>query len=247
MSRPGILSSLLYVGAIGALTWAVSAQAETVIKLDLGSTSEPDIQLVSGAVSTFRDAAATAGDQKTNVEFSSFLEATVPDIVGGSFTLKEVSLVGAPTDLGPIVTQNTSGGAFEIFDASGVSLLTGTLNAGVLIGPPTSATVSATGSFLTATMGDFTGPAASALYTQLAPDSASISISLTNVQSAGGGKGLTIIEDGAAPFLGDFVAGATANIAAVSASDGNNLPEPAGLTLALFGLLGALSLRRRSS
>ena len=53
------------------MMWCVSSvYAETIVKLNLGTDSMPDIRLVDGILSTAPDAVgATAGDQNTEVSY----------------------------------------------------------------------------------------------------------------------------------------------------------------------------------
>lgn len=228
-----------------------SASAETIIKLTFGSTG-PDVQLSNGVLTTVDDGVSTGspGDQETTVDFDGFVETDggMIDILlpeQGSFSLIGVDLVGDPIVAGAgnfsLVTQPTTGGTFELYDQHGSILLTGTLTDGSLHGTTGAA---ATSGFLTANLGSFTGPGSDGLnrlFKLLDPDSAAVSISLTDVISTpGGSAGLMVDANGK---LMDFSADATGNISAEAIN--NQLPEPAGVTMAVFALLGLSGMRRR--
>ena len=217
--------------------------SETIIKLDLGPIG-PDIKLESGMLSTVDDgngSAESPGEQDTSVAFDNFAK----DVAGianifppetASFTLSGVGVIGVPlvVDQGShdLVVQSTSGGSFSLFDEAGAELLTGTLEAGSLHGHTG---ISGTSSFLTASLGTFTGPMGTALYDVLDPGSASLAISLTDVLSSGT-PGLEVVND----VIQDFSADATANIGA------EPIPEPTSMILLGLGLafLGRLHRRR---
>lgn len=223
------------------------AMAETIVKLDFGTTGTvgPDIELENGILSTVNDGVAgTPGDQDTSVTFHGFVVGTEGDITPpnqGSYSLSGVSMVGSPfvvnQGLFSLVTQQTTGGTFELYGTNGDVLLTATLQDGSLHG---TTGASATGGFLTANLGTFTGPASSDLFNQLAPNTASLAISLTDVSSPNGAPGLSV---GANELLQNFSADATANIGADNIGVG--LPEPTSISMALFGVLGILGFRRR--
>lgn len=221
-------------------------QAETIIKLGLGSTG-PDIELIDGVLSSVDDGVAgSPGDQESTVTFHGFVSGSVSDITPpdqGSFSLSGVSMVGSPVlvDQGifSLVTQQTTGGTFELYDDAGAVLLTATLEDGSLHG---TTSASATGGFISMNLGTFTGPAADeldVLFSQLAPETASLAISLTDVTRATGAPGLQVSEN----VLQNFSADATANIGADPI--GTILPEPSSNLLAIFGCLTLLALRRK--
>ena len=59
---------------------SVSVQAETIVKLNLGSIG-PDIELIDGVLSTVDDGVAnTPGDQDSDVTFHGFVAGSVTDI-----------------------------------------------------------------------------------------------------------------------------------------------------------------------
>jgi|GEM_PF-2903639 len=223
-----------------------SAHAETIVKLGLGSAG-PDIQLVDGVLSTVDDgSAASPGDQTSDVTFHGFVAGSVADITPpneGSFSLSGVSMVGSPfvvnQGLFSLVTQQTTGGTFDLYDEAGDILLSATLEDGSLHG---TTGASATGGFITLNLGTFTGPAADefdVLFSQLAPETASLAISLTDVSSPNGAPGLSVAND----LLENFSADATANVGADPI--GTVLPEPSSNCLAALGCLALLAWRRR--
>jgi len=222
--------------------------AETIVKLNLGSTG-PDIHLQNGVLSTVDDednSASSPGDQGTGTTFHGFVDGVdgIVDInapAQSSFSLSGVSLLGSSfaVELGAfsLITQATTGGLFELFDENGGVLLTGSLTNGSLHG---TSGLSAAGGFLTADLGSFTGPndhSFDKLFSLLAPGSASLAMSLTDVSSGPNGKrGFQVLDD----MLQDFSADASANIGA------DPIPEPTSLGLLLVGFVGVLgSLRRR--
>lgn len=237
-----LLRRSLFVAASISL-FSLSATAEP-IKIDLkGSTlSGPDIELVSGVLSTRDDGDLTSpGDQATRLIFGGDALFAEDLVTGefGSFSLEGVSLVGTPFVLNQgafgSVTQPTTGGTFDLFDPDGAPLLSGTIENGLLTGSTNGAT---SGGFFNLNFGAFTGPAESALFDLLDATKASLSISLTGIASPSS-SGFSIVDNA----LQDFTADATANIDAEGLS--GILPEPATLGLATLALIGALGYRRR--
>ena len=232
--------------------------AETIIKLNLGSTS-PDVKFEGGVLQTVIDPGRSMqkpGDQDTSATFHGFVQvvAGLIDITPPSQSTFTLSGVGIPTNQPPVVidqgavsilSQATVGGSFSLFDEFGGLLLTGTLEEGALNG--TTGT-SATGGFLTANLGTFTGPSSgdtgpggdfNRLFKFLEPGSASLSISLGDVLSSDGTSGFVIENN----RLMAFTADATANVGAEFS------PEPGGVTLTMLGVLalsGFVRERRRS-
>jgi hypothetical protein len=209
--------------------------AGTIIKLGFGTDSKPDLELVDGVISTFDDGfGATIGDQNTELTFLGALSgALVVENDRASFTLENVVTDGTPTLIGTTLLQPTSGGNFLLYGPSNELLLSGTLGDGILSGPIGG---TATGGFLTAQFGDFTG--GSLLATLNAADlyQSSLSFGLTDVNDGGGlrianGEG----EDGR---LLPFSADATANI-------GGQVPEPTSSLLLISAAVGAVLIGRR--
>ena len=221
---------------------ASNVQAGTIIKLNFGNDSLPDIELIDGVLSTAADAVgATVGDQNTDVSFLGILSGATP-IEGdnASLTLEGISLVGDPLTVGLTVLQATQGGDFTLYDPSNVLLLAGALGDGTLSGPIGG---TATGGFLTAEYGTFIDGSLLPLLQAHNATSSSFSISLSDVN---GGKGLSLTEDNA---LADFIADANANIGAAfhghprtdfrnSADAGSLGPATQASSNSLGGLLG---------
>jgi len=212
------------------LLFAANASASTIIKLNLGTDSLPDIELVGGTLSTASDQlGATSGDQNTEVSYLGVLSELIP--TSGphySMTLSDVMISGKPSVVGGglFVVQETDGGMFSLYDPSNELLLSGTLGPGTLTGPVGG---TATGSILTTQFGAFT---AGALLPDLSAGGltgSTVSFALTSVNS---GQGLSLTESG---DLNDFKADAIATI-------GASVPEP---TSGLLLLLGVVLLRRR--
>jgi hypothetical protein len=209
-----------------------SARAGTIIKLGFGTDSLPDMQLAEGVLSSFDDGAgATSGEQNTQVSFLGVLAGVSP-VEGdrASFTLDQVTLTGEPIVIGGTVLQLTTGGEFQLYDPSNLLLLSGSLGAGTLSGPIAN---SATGAFLTAEFGAFTGGSLLPVLSEAGVVRSTFSIGLTNVND-GAGLGLSPDNSQLLPFSAD----ATASI-------GGQVPEPASLVLATLAGLAVLSPRRR--
>lgn len=225
---------LLFVGSVSA---------ETILNINFGKNElvEPDIELVDGVLSTVNDNSISPGEQTTDATFESFVvgKPGVVDVTNGSFTLDGVSMVGSPnvTPLGGFssVTQQTTGGTFDLYDADGNALLSGTLNNGLLTGSTSGAT---SGGFFNLDFGSFTGPAGSPLFELLDPTKSSLSISFTGIASPGS-AGMSVVDG----KLQDFIADATANIDAEALA--TVLPEPSSLGLSLLAMIGLFGFRRR--
>jgi hypothetical protein len=209
------------------------ARAGTIIKLGFGTDSLPDMELSDVALSTFDDGAgATTGDQDTQVAFLGVLTGATP-IEGdrASFSLNHVTLSGEVIVIGGTALQLTTGGEFELYDPSNVLLLSGSLGAGTLSGPIAN---SATGAFLTAEFGSFTGGSLLPALHEAGNVRSTFSIALTNVNN---GAGLGVNED--TNRLLPFAADATASI-------GGQVPEPHGMLYAAMSGLVLLPRIRRS-
>ena len=229
------------LGIFGAGTLS----AETIIKLELGSTS-PDVIYRDGILSTNNDGVLinSDGDRQTDATFLGFVsDAGIADIAGSaSITLDGIEASGdALVFQDVIVNQSTTGGFFKLYDENNALLLEGTLESGILTGPLGTGG-SSTGSLFTVSLGKFTGPTEtnSQLFDLLDPDSAQLAMSFTNVNNGSGRSGLAIDEN---KRLLDFQADVTAQIAAESSAI--EAPEPAAWSLALFGILGLLGFRRQ--
>lgn len=235
------LSGFFLAAAISFLP--TSALADTIMNLTLAGNF--DIELSGTELSTLDDGnGATPGDQDTKIEFpeNSFVfgQDGIEDVVG-SFTLSGIELTGSPFVVGgSLLTYQTTGGTFEVYDDAGLPILTGSLADGSFYGTIGTGSA-ATGGWLTVNLGTFTGPAApnDALFKLLDPDSAAMSISFTELFT-GASPGVAVVDG----VLQDFTADATANIAAESINN-SLVPEPNAIGLCLFGALSILSLRLR--
>src|SRR4051812_44744852 len=179
-----VLSALALCAAVCFATSVASAA--TIIKLNLGSVG-PDVQMnAGGTLSTVNDgAAATTGDQNTDIEFTGYLDGPFPDITttNASFSLNALQAVGPANVFGSLVIQNFTGGVFNLYDTANTLLLQGPLTNSALtgvIGPP------GTGALFTTTLGTVT---AGTLMPFILPNTVSLSMNLTNVNGGGGGWG----------------------------------------------------------
>ena len=224
MTRPKIC----YIFLLSFLLVNTSANAGTIIKLGFSNDARPDIELVSGILSTVDDGiAATAGDQNTGVIFDAELsgEPSLSDSVA-SVSFNNISLMGENTTIANTVLQETMGGDFSLYGEANELLLTGTLGNGLLHGPIGG---TATGGFLTTEFGAFTG--GSLLPSLNGMNLSAVSISLSNVN---GRSGLATNDDGT---IQDFTADATANIVAS--------PEPSASLMTVVGVVGCMLFARR--
>jgi hypothetical protein len=170
---------------------------------------------------------AVMGDQTSNVDFTGFLDPHFMDITSGaSFSLTGVMASGSPVEQGGIIQQATMGGMFTFYDDSNNLLLRGDLDAGFLFGGAIS-----TGSFFTTTPVLYTD---GSLLPLMAPDSGSLSLSLTDVRT-GGTTGMVV----AAGVLQDFTADATGQLEASA------VPEPSVLGMAALVSLVVIRRHRR--
>src|SRR5262245_20037422 len=204
---PGKLFGVLFVLLAAIAISCQSADAATIIKLDLGNVG-PDLTFSGGAgglLSTIDDnPAGLTGDQATNILFTSFLSGL--GSTTGSYSLAGATATGAPTPLGGgVVTQNFSGGNFKIYDSANTLLLDVNLATSLLVG-------GGNGAFFNITNGTVVGGLPS-LTSQLVSNSIGMSMTLTNIS----GGGLTITGGG---LLGSFFADATKEITATQT------PEP---------------------
>jgi hypothetical protein len=208
--------------------------AGTIIKLDLGGDTAPDIRFDGTTLSTMNDGnAGTTGAQDTDADFQDFLSG-FPDVLTptASFTVSGLTPSGAATLLGPLVVQNFSGGTFQLFDPANTLLLSGSLTTSALtgpVGPP------ATGALFTTSIASVTGGQLAPL---IATNSLSLSMSFTDVN---GGAGFSV-GGAAAPVLNPFTSNATLLIAA------ERIPEPTMAALISIGaiLVGLVTPRRRN-
>jgi hypothetical protein len=226
------VAGLALVGGLLSASSAFAASV-TIVEVHLGGVGQPDLQFVSGVLSTVNDGdAATPGDQNTDVFFDSLLDSVADIISGASFTLAGVGASGTPVVSAAGISQHTSGGTFNLYgeDAAHTLLLSGTLGDGEIVG----ADSSSIGSFFTTQIGSLTGGSLLGLLPANIP--VLIGFSLGSLTSADG-SGLDVINTVNGPALGDFTANGTGLIDVV--------PEPASFALLLSGLLGGVAARRR--
>jgi hypothetical protein len=207
-----------------------ASNGATIIKLDLGGAG-PDLNYTGGVFGTLNTTndgnAGTTGDQNTAILYTSFLSSIAA--TNGSYSLAGATATGAPTPLGGgVVTQNFSGGNFKLYNSSNALLLDVNLSTSLLVG-------GGSGAFFNITNGTVVG-GDPAITSQLAGNSIGMSISLTNINSAGG-PGLTISPGNNS--LNSFFADATKEISATQ------IPEPTAVLLVLCGLIVPMVLRRR--
>jgi hypothetical protein len=209
------------------------AQAETILKLNLGGDTAADIQYDGTNLSTISDGiGGTTGQQNTTIDFLGFLGVVTPNpMPNASFTMSNVAKSGAAnTSIPGLVVQAFVGGDFYLYDDLNALLLSGTLGGSTLsgpLGPP------ATGALFTTTLGSISG---GSLAGMIEPNSVSLSMSMTSVNGA---AGFSVTSNA----LNSFTTDVTLNIAA----DPREIPEPASAVLGLVGgLLVSLVFRRRS-
>ncbi len=233
-----MFSNIQKAFSVFALTFitASSAQALTIIQVSLGGTGNgfQEIEYVGSSLSTINDGnGATFGEQDTNVVFDNYLSGVADITSGASFTLSGISASGAPSVAGPIISQNTVGGTFSLYNSSNTLLLSGSLGNGFLAGSDTGPV----GSMFTTTVGSFT--AGSLLPLIPALNSFYLSLALSNMQTAGA-PGLDVAFGIIQNFSGNGQISIDAELAAT--------PEPFTLGLLFTGTLaGALVSRRKLS
>jgi hypothetical protein len=228
-SRSAAFLAAALCAVLGAT--APQAHADTIFKLSLGETG-PDVSLAGGALNTTDDGiVGTPGNQNTAVDYTGFLSGFLPDITTStaSVSLNGLTTIGPAQQFGSIVLQNYTGGILNLHDSANNLLLSAVLTSSTLSG-----TVGAPATGAVFTSGIAT-PVAGSLLPFIAPNSLSLSMTLTNVNA---GAGLSVVSNVLQPFTAD------ASID-VAADPGAGIPEPATLSLALVGAT-ALLVRRRS-
>lgn len=222
-----LIASTLFAAPL-LFAGSVSAAPITVIEVHLGGVSQPDVQLSGGVFGTIDDGAAgTTGNQNTDVLFDALLSGQTDIVSGASFTLSGVTLSGSASAAGPIISQNTTGGSFSLYDSSNALLLSGTLGDGTIFGSDTSSI----GSFFNTTVGSLTGGSLLAFLPDLG---VSLGFSLGTV-TTGNASGMDIVNNN----ISNFTANGTGLVDVV--------PEPASMTLLLSGLLGGVAARRKKN
>jgi len=220
--------------ALGAMILAAqSAQAGTIIKLNLGGIG-PDIGMNGGGIlSTVNDGdATTLGDQNTAIEYTDFLDGGNPDI---NTPIASVSISGlaaaGPAIPGPgILIQSYAGGTVSLYGPApgNVLLLQGVLGGSTLVGttgPP------GNGGLFSATFANVVG---GTLDPFIMDNTLTLQMTLSNINGGAGlaaGPGLPV-----APFFADAVVTMAAD----------QVPEPMGILLfAVGGALVTMAPKRR--
>lgn len=213
-----------------------TAKALTIIQVSLGGQGNgfQEIQYVGSALSTINDGdGATIGDQDTNVIFDNLLSSVADIASGASFTLSGISANGAPSVAGPVISQDTVGGTFSLFDNANTLLLSGNLSDGVLVGSDNGSVAST----FSTTFGNFNGGTLLPLIPNL--NTLFLALTLSNVQTAGA-SGLDVAFGIIQNFSGNGQISIDAELAAT--------PEPFTLGLLFTGtLMGAFISRRKLS
>jgi len=215
-----------FTSAALALLLTFNASQAALIKLDLAKTPAPDpgpdIAYAGSVLATPSDLnGATTGDQDTAIVFGDFLSAL--PATRGSYSLHGLGANGQATTVfipGPnitVVSQSLTGGNFQLYDSANVKLLDVSLASSVLSG--TAGPASTTANVFSITNGTVVG---GTLASQIASNSISFSIALTNI--SGGG-----LEVDANNVLAAFDASATKEIA------GSPVPEPSAAILLVLG------------
>ena len=218
-----------------ALLLTFSASQAAIIKLDLakppGPDLGPDIVYTGAVLATPSDGnVTTTGSQDTAIVFGDFLSAL--PATTGSYSLQGLGTNGPATTVfipGPnitIVSQPLTGGTFQIYNSANVMLLDVSLASSNSVLSGTVA--STTANVISVTNATVVG---GTLASQIASNSISFSISLTNISGGGLAVGLNNV-------VADFTASATKEIG------GNLVPEPSAAILLVLGSL-CMVLRRR--
>ncbi|MEM9827057.1 MAG: PEP-CTERM sorting domain-containing protein [Planctomycetota bacterium] len=222
----------------GTLTIAVmvigmtqSADAGVIIRANLNGapTSVGDLRFENGELFTLDDGHTPIGDQRTDIEFESFLSPLFANIADlASFSLDGVMADGPVQYLGtgPSVFQETVGGTFRLYDSADSLLLEGELQTGLIAGSLTAST----GGFMSTSPVIFT---AGSLLPSLPLHAGDFSMTFSGIQSDAGAA----LSD-AGGVLSGFRADGQVLI------DSQPVPEPG--TLAAFATLclGGLVSRR---
>ena len=225
-----------FTSAALALLLTFNASQAALIKLDLAKTPGPDlgpdIAYAGSVLATPSDGnALTTGSQDTAIVFGDFLSAL--PATTGSYSLQNVHANGPATVVfipGPnitVVSQSLIGGDFQIYNSANVKLLDVSLASSVLSG--TAGPASTTANVFSVTNGTVVG---GTLASQIASNSISFSIALTNI--SGGGLAVDVNN-----VLAAFTASATKEIG------GNPVPEPSAAILLVLGSLCTVLRRRR--
>jgi hypothetical protein len=226
-----------FTSAALALLLTFNASQAALIKLDLAKTPGPDlgpdIAYAGSVLATPSDGnALTTGSQDTAIVFGDFLSAL--PATRGSYSLNNLSANGPATTVfipGPnitVVSQSLTGGNFQLYDSANVKLLDVSLASSNSVLSGTTGPSSTTGNVVSITNGTVVG---GTLASQIASNSISFSIALTNIS----GGGLAV---GGNNVLAAFTASATKEIG------GNPVPEPSAAILLMLGSLCTVPRRR---
>ena len=226
-----------FTSAALALLLTFNASQAAIIKLDLAQTPGPDpgpdIDYAGSVLATPSDGnGLTTGSQDTAIVFGDFLSAL--PATTGSYSLQNLGANGPATSVfipGPnitVVSQSLIGGSFQIYDSANVKLLDVSLASSNSVLSGTTGPSSTTANVISITNGTVVG---GTLASQIASNSISFSIALTNI--SGGGLAVDVNN-----VLAPFTASATKEIA------GNPVPEPSAAVLLVLGSLCTV-LRRR--
>ena len=193
----------------------------------------PDIEYVGSVLGTPLDGnGLTTGDQDTAIVFGDFLSAL--PATTGSYSLHGLGANGPATTLfipGPnitIVSQSLIGGSFQIYNSLNIKLLDVSLASSNSVLSGAAGPFSTTANVISITNGTVVG---GTLASQIASNSISFSIALTNISGGGLAVGVNNV-------LAAFDASATKEIV------GNPVPEPSAAILLVLGSWCAV-LRRR--
>jgi hypothetical protein len=223
-----------FTSAALALLLTFNASQAALFKLDLakppGPDLGPDISYAGSVLATPSDGnALTTGSQDTAIVFGDSLSAL--PATTGSYSLQNLGKNGPATVVfipGPnitVVSQPLIGGNFQIYDSANVKLLDVSLASSNSVLSGTVA--STTANVISVTNATVVG---GTLASQIASNSISFSIALTNI--SGGGLAVDVNNVVAA-----FTASATKEIG------GNPVPEPSAAILLVLGSLCTM-LRR---
>lgn len=209
--------------------FAGNASAIPLIKVPLGTNANGDVVFNGTTFSTLDDGiAGTLGNQNTRVLFLGF--GGMPDIntEDASFTLSNVLAVGAAITTIGVISQETTGGTFNLWSPNNSLLISGSLTSGVLSGSNNGGT----GSFFNTQLGLFTG---GSLLSYFSGNMLDFSLALNNIIS-GGNFGLNVTNN----KLDAFQSNGSAIIA------GSSVPEPATVLLLISGIAGSILRKRKS-
>ncbi|HVT29141.1 MAG TPA: hypothetical protein VHE81_14090 [Lacipirellulaceae bacterium] len=211
-----------FIGALAVVFLASqSSQGGTIIKLDL-SDANPDVVYAGGLLSTIDDGnGATTGDQDSNVLFTDFL-SFMPS-VSGSFSLHSATPVGAATVTAGVLTQNFTGGNFQIYDNANVKLLDVNMANSALVGGPLPV-----GAFFNIDNGTIVGGTLAPL---IVANSVSMSMELSGISGGQLMQDMGVLQ----PFTAD----------SANSIVGLPVPEPASAILVIIAGLSARAVRVR--